>query len=110
MEPADAADFHRFPACREEHSQKAHGLENAGKPNYSHNFSVDVFFHPWQREEGTSMQDKTDLSGFSVEASDGSIGKVDKHAGDAGYHEQVSGYYADSRIRTARQRTGPVTR
>jgi hypothetical protein len=34
MEPAGAADFRRFPACREEYSQKARGLENVGKPIY----------------------------------------------------------------------------
>jgi hypothetical protein len=111
----------------------------------------------WGYQVESGYQAGTDLSGFRVEASDGSIGKVDehsedvgaayivvdtgmwifgkhvllpagtissintlgrtihvdrtkdeiknspefdkdKHTGDAGYHEQVSGYYADSRI------------
>ncbi len=38
----------------------------------------------WGYRENASYQPGTDLTGFKVEATDGSIGKVDKHSEDVG--------------------------
>jgi hypothetical protein len=37
----------------------------------------------WAHREGTGYRPGTDLAGFEVEATDGRIGKVDKHSYEA---------------------------
>ncbi|WUS68411.1 PRC-barrel domain-containing protein [Kitasatospora sp. NBC_01246] len=36
----------------------------------------------WEYQENSGYQTGTDLTGYKVEATDGHIGKVDKHSGD----------------------------